>query len=112
MNKPTTRAYSRYAREAVSLLGCMIRAARTERRMTIAEVAERAGVSPGLVHRIEKGSMSSSIGVALEIAAIVGVRLFDAKPDTLSRYLSMTRDKLALLPKSARRRSHILKDDF
>ena len=80
MAKPAHRSYSRYAREAAELLGLMIRSARIERGITVADVAERAGISRGLVHRIEKGEMGSSIGAAFEVAAIVGLRLFEAEP--------------------------------
>ena len=75
MAKPAHRSYSRYAREAAELLGLMIRNARIERGNTVADVAERAGISRGLVHRIEKGEMGSSIGATFEVAAIVGLRL-------------------------------------
>lgn len=112
MAKPANRSYSRYAREAVELFGLMIRNARVERGLTAADVAERADVSRGLVHRIEKGEMGSSIGVAFELAAIVGLRLFEAEPTTLTRHLSMERDKLTLLPKSVRTGTAKVKDDF
>ena len=112
MSKPATRSYSRYGWEAVELLGHMICTARVEREMTIAEVAERAGVSRGLVHRIESGDMGCSIGATFEVAAIVGVRLFDAEPTTLTRYLGMARDKLTLLPKAVRQNPKAVKDDF
>jgi transcriptional regulator with XRE-family HTH domain len=112
MSKPAISSYSRYGREAAELLGHMIRNARVERKMTIADVAERAGVSRGLVHRIENGDMGCSIGAAFEVAAIVGVRLFDAEPTTLTRHLGMARDKLALLPKAVRRSPEAVNDDF
>ncbi|EPR43902.1 helix-turn-helix domain protein [Desulfovibrio sp. X2] len=112
MPKPTTRTYSRYAREAATLLGLMIHNARVERGQTIAEVAERAGVTRGLVGRIEKGDMGCSIGLVFEVAAIVGVRLFDAEPETLTRHLALARDRLALLPKAVRHGAKAVKDDF
>ena len=112
MAKPAQRSYSRYAREAAGLLGLMIRNARIARALTVADVAERAGTSRGLVHRIEKGAMGSSIGPAFEVAAIVGLRLFDAEPTTLTRHLSMERDKLTLLPQSVRTATMNVKDDF
>ncbi len=112
MAKPAHRSYSRYAREAAALLGAMIRSARIERGVTVAEVAERAGISRGLVHRIENGEMGSSIGAAFEVAAIVGLRLFESEPATLTRYLSMERGKLALLPQSVCARTAKAKDDF
>ncbi len=112
MAKPAHRSYSRHAREAAELLGSMIRAARIERNLTVADVAERAGTSRGLVHRIEKGEMGSSIGVAFEVAVLVGVRLFEVEPATLTRYLSMERNRLTLLPQSARTGTMKVKDDF
>lgn len=112
MAKPAQRSYSKYAREAAELLGLIVHSGRIERGLTAAEVAERAGVSRGLVHRIEKGDMGCSIGAVFEVAAIVGVRLFEAEPTTLSRHLSMARDKLSLLPQSVRTGTKKVKDDF
>jgi transcriptional regulator with XRE-family HTH domain len=112
MAKPAQRSYSRYAREAAALLGLMVRNARIDRDLTVAEVAERAGVSRGLIHRIEKGDMGCSIGAVFEVAAIVGLRLFEADSTTLNRHLSMARDKLTLLPKAVRTGTRKVKDDF
>ena len=112
MPKPAQRSYSRYAREAAALLGLLIHSARVERELTVAEVAERAGISRGLVNRIEKGDMGCSIGATFELAAIVGLRLFDAEPTTLTRHLSMARDKLTLLPKAVRTGTKKAKDEF
>ena len=112
MAKPTHRSYSRYAREAAELLGLMIHNARIERNLTVVDIAERAGISRGLAHRIEKGEMGSSIGAAFEMAAIVGLHLFEAGPSTLTRHLSMERDKHTLLPQSVHTRARQVKDDF
>jgi transcriptional regulator with XRE-family HTH domain len=112
MPKPSSRIYSRHAREAATLLGLMIHNARVERGQTIAEVAERAGVTRGLASRVEKGDMGCSIGVVFEVAQIVGVRLFDAEPETLTSHLALARDKLALLPKAVRQVRKAVKDDF
>lgn len=112
MAKPAQRSYSRYAREAAALLGFTVHNARIERELTVAEVAERAGVSRGLIHRIEKGDMGCSIGAVFEVAAIVGLRLFDADSTTLNRHLSMARDKLTLLPKAVRTGTRKVKDEF
>ena len=112
MVKPAHRSYSRYAREAAELLGLMIHNARIERGITVTDLAERAGISRGLAHRIEKGELGTSIGAAFEVAAIVGLRLFEAEPTTLTRHLSVERDKLTLLPQSARTATTTVKDDF
>jgi len=68
MSKPATRSYSRYAREAAELFGYLIHNARVEKGLTIAAVAERAGISRGLVHRIEQGDMGCSLGAVFEVA--------------------------------------------
>ena len=44
--------------------------------------------------------MGCSIGAVFEVAAIVGVRLFEAEPATLTRHLAMSRRHAGLLPKS------------
>ncbi|MYD43897.1 MAG: helix-turn-helix domain-containing protein [Gammaproteobacteria bacterium] len=112
MAKPASRAHSRYAHDAVKLLGLMIRSARIEQRVTVAELAERAGVSRGLLHRIERGQPGCSIGAVFELASVVGLRLFDAEPTTLANYLTMQRSNLTLLPQAARKSFGKVKEDF
>ena len=48
MSKSITHIYSRYSREAVGLLGKLIRAARKQRKLTAQEVADRAGHFQGV----------------------------------------------------------------
>jgi transcriptional regulator with XRE-family HTH domain len=113
MSKHTViRPYSRYSREAVQLLGALIRAARKERRLTGQETAERAGISRGLLQRIEKGDMKCEIGSVFEVAAILGIKLFDADEPALARHLLHTQEQLALLPKSVRKKTKTADDDF
>ncbi len=111
MTKPKFRSYSHYARDTVQLLGLMIRSTRIERNITISEVAERAGISRGLVQRIESGNMGTSIGVAFEVAVIVGLELFETEPSNLKRHLSIERNKLVLL-KSVRKKKRKINDNF
>lgn len=111
MAKPKFRSYSHYARDIVQLLGLMIRSTRIERNITTTEVAERAGISRGLVQRIESGNMGTSIGVTFEVAAIVGLELFETEPSNLKRHLSLERDKLVLL-KSVRKKKREINDNF
>jgi transcriptional regulator with XRE-family HTH domain len=112
MTKPSTRPYSRYSREAVVVLGQLIRLARIGHKLTFEELAERAGISRGLLHRIEKGDPGCSIGSVFEVAAIVGVRLFDADQPTLAMGIASNEATLALLPKSVRKSTRPVKDDF
>jgi len=112
MPKPVDRAYSRYSRDAAVLLGQLIRRARIERHITVEELAERAGLSRGLVHRVEKGDLGCSIGAMFEAAAVVGVRLFDADQMALAGQLSINAAALALLPQKVRTPTGPVKDDF
>ena len=112
MAKPTKRASSRYSRDALTLLGRLIRQARIERKLTTAMLAERAGISRGLVQRIEKGDPGCAIGAVFEVAAIVGVRLFDADQVMLRNALTANTATLALLPKAARAAKIRAHDDF
>ena len=112
MPKSVTRTYSRHSRNTTALLGGLIRTARKERKLTAQEVADRAGISRGLLQRIEKGNPKCEIGVVFEVATIVGVVLFDADETMLPKYLSQVRDKLILLPKSIRKKSSVVRDDF
>jgi len=112
MPKSITRTYSRYSRDAVALLGGLIRNARKERKLTTQEVAERAGISRGLLQRIEKGDLKCAIGAMFEVASIVGVKLFDADASALARHIRQTDDKLSLLPKSIHKTARSVDDDF
>ncbi len=112
MPKSITRAYSRYSRDAAALLSALIREARNDRKLTAQELADRAGISRSLLQRIEKGNLKCEIGAVFEAATIVGAQLFDAEGNTLTKYLRQTQEKLALLPKSVRKKAKAGRDDF
>jgi hypothetical protein len=112
MAKPQARAFSRYSQEAALLLGQAIRRGRIERKLTATALAERAGLSRGLVQRIEKGDPGCAIGAVFEAAAVVGVRLFDADERALTGKLGESAATLALLPKSVRVPRPKAEDDF
>ena len=112
MAKLSARAFSRYSREAALLLGQLIRLARIEKHMTVEDLAQRAGISRGLVHRIERGDLGCSIGAVFEASAIVGVRLFDAEPSTLAARISASATTITLLPQAVRSAPAQVKDDF
>ena len=113
MSKPTNRTYSRYTESAMQLLAGLIREARLERKMTAQEVADRAGISRGLLQRIEKGDLKCEIGAAFEVALIVGVHLFGMEDEAnLEFQLKQNKARLALMPKSIRKTNRQAKDDF
>ena len=108
----TQRPLSPYAADAVTLLGQLIRKARIERKLKAVEVTDRAGISRGLLRRIETGDSGCTIGAVFEVATIVGVRLFDTDQTSLSKALKTNREIMALLPKSVRNPRVEADDDF
>lgn len=112
MPKSVPRTYSAYSSDAMTLLSLHIRTARLERKISTQELAERAGISRSMLQRIEKADMKCEIGAVFEVATLVGVPLFDADNESLSKHIRQTRDKLALLPKKARKPTKNVDDDF
>lgn len=106
------RTYSRYGREAVTVLGQCIRIARIERKLSVAALAERAGVSRDFIQRIEQGDPRCGIGAVFEAAAIVGVPLFEEDRGALTARIAEQEEKLRLLPKSVHKSRTMVKDDF
>ena len=106
------RIYSPYAREAAALLGEQIKLGRRQRQWTEANLAERAGISRTTLQKIENGEMSCAIGLVFEVAALVGVVLFDSEKLPLTLQREQTHDKLALLPRRARAGNKPVPDDF
>ncbi len=112
MAKLPVRTLSRYTLEALSLLGTLIRLARTEKKMTAQELAERAGISRSLLARMEKGDPGCQLGATFEVATILGLRLFESDVAGLSAQRQRADDTLALLPKSVRKPNPVVNDDF
>jgi ribosome-binding protein aMBF1 (putative translation factor) len=106
------RPVSPYAAEAAKLLGELIRKARITRKMKTVDVTARAGISRGLLRRIENGDLGCTIGAVLEVAAIVGVQLFDAGPAAMTAALDANREVMALLPRRVRSPRLEVRDDF
>lgn len=110
---PRNRSYSRVTRDALIVLGKLIRISRTERGLTAQELAERAGISRTTLFNIEKGSPGPEIGIVFEVASIVGIRLFDHdERNTLKARMTYLDEKQTLLPKSVRRSVKDVDDDF
>lgn len=107
-----TKTYSRYTRKASELLGKMIRLNRKERGLTAQDLADRAGISRTTLQKIEKGDLKCEIGIVFEVAALVGVKLFDSDLPSLSPLEARIDDIIALLPKSIRPSKKGVDDDF
>lgn len=106
------RTYSNYALEAVSLLGKQIKLARKQRKWTEHELADRAGIARATLQKIEKGEPGCAIGLVFEVAALIGVKLFDADEKTLAERHGRMDDRLAVLPKSVHKSVKAVVDDF
>lgn len=64
-------------------IGSKLRALRAERRMSIADLAEKASVSAGIISQIERGKSNPSMKTLQRIRAALGVSLWaflDQKP--------------------------------
>lgn len=100
---------------AVTTLGTQIAIARKDLGWTVGELAERLGVSPQLVSRIEKGSPKASIGTVLEAAVLVGIPLFEVESNDvrgMHRVAQHEQLRLQLLPKRIRRRTLTVDNNF
>ena len=113
MTKKETRTYSRYTIEAMALMGKMIKAARTERKITLKDLSERTGVSVTAIRRIERGEPGCQLGDAFEVATIVGIKLFDDGSSSIRELNNRIEDKLTLLPSAVRKKqAKAVDDDF
>ncbi len=112
MRKTITKAYSRYANDAVRILAGEIKATRLERRITRQELSERAGVSRDFLYRLENGDPACKIGTVFEIAAILGIHLFQLNHEDLAIRGKNIENKLALLPNRARIKKVNIDNDF
>ncbi len=109
---PKQRTYSKYAQEAVTLLGKQIKLGRKQRKWSEKNLAERAGISRATLQKIESGDMSCAIGLVFEVATLVSINLFEQDKLPLSKHIEQTRDKIALLPKRIRVKTKAVHDDF
>lgn len=77
-------------------IGQRLRRLRTDRKLTIAELAAKAGVSSGIISQIERGASSPSINTLVKIRAALGVNLwqfFEDAPNATAENLRFVRRK-------------------
>jgi transcriptional regulator with XRE-family HTH domain len=106
-----THAYPRTVRHATQLLGSEIKLARVERRWSVRELAERAGISTGTLRKVEQGDPTVAIGTAFDVATLVGVPLFYEDRSRLAEATRLNRERAALIPQRVHRRGEV-DDDF
>jgi len=106
------RVYSQYCIEACTLLGRQIKLGRKQRKWTEHDLADRANISRATLKKIEKGDLTCGIGFVFEVAALVGVKLFESDHTSLVSRLESVDDKIALLPKAVHKSRQVVDDDF
>lgn len=108
-----SHAYLPGTKAAVEALGAEIATARRELGWTAAELADRLGVTPGVVSRIENGAPSTTIGTVFEAAVVCGLPLFEADSASgLRDVADRAQLRLALLPRRVRGVTTEISDDF
>ena len=93
-----TRVHLPQTLDAVRVLGLQVAAARRSRRMTARDLADRAHIDEKPLSKVEHGDPTVAIGIAFEVASLVGVSLFAPDPAELPAILHRQEDRLALLP--------------
>ena len=74
----STKAASEGSPEAGPVdIGARLRRLRTERSLTIVQLAEKAGVSSGMISQIERGTTNPSIKTLQRLRAALGVNLWE-----------------------------------
>ena len=104
-------AYPPTVYEAAELLGAEITQARIARRWTVRELAERAGISPATLQKVERGTPSVSLGTAFDAATLVGVPLFFTDGSRLADEAARLR-RPTLLPRAVRHLRGDLDNEF
>lgn len=107
-----THTYPKPVLHAAELLGAQVHEARLRRRWSVRELAERAGISTGTLHKVERGDPSVMLGTALDVATLVGVPLYHDDRSRLSEEVLHSRARLALLPRAVRPRTGDLDNEF
>ncbi len=99
MKRP--RRLSPATTDAATLLGRQVRLARKQQRWTAAELAERIGISPVTLRKVESGDPSVALGTAFEAASLVGIPLYE-DPERRRLEQDIVDARLAALPATVR----------
>lgn len=110
MRRPHT--YHPQTLATAELLGLEIARVRRERRWTSKDLAERAGISPITLRKIERGSPTVELGSAFEVATLLGIVLFAPDRKELSTLIEHAHTRLALLPERVRESARMDHDAF
>jgi len=97
---------------ALTHFSTLLRIRRKERKLTIAELADRLGVSVPTVRSLLAASPGVSIGTYFEAAHILGVALFDPETSRFTATAAKDEKLETLLPQRVREKKVELDDDF
>lgn len=103
-------AYSPPTRAAAALRGIQVKAGRRDRGWTTAQLAERVGVAPATLGRVERGDPTVALGTVLEADQLVDVPLFTEDVKARPQIPAAATSHLALLPQRVRPRPHKIDD--
>jgi transcriptional regulator with XRE-family HTH domain len=69
----TSRPLFPQTQRRAEALGERLRLARLRRRMSLTELAERVGVTRGTLSRLEKGDLSTNLGLLARVLGVLGL---------------------------------------
>lgn len=108
---PANRNYLRYTKEAIQLLGLMIRSQRKMKKISEMDFAERVGIARTTLQKIEKGDPKVEIGIFFEAAQMADIKLFNVTDD-FSAKEKHYQNKISLLPQRVRKPLKKVHDEF
>ncbi len=108
---PADRNYLRYTKEAIQLLGLMIRSQRKLKKISEMDFAERVGIARATLQKIEKGDPAVEIGIFFEAAQMANIKLFNVTDD-FSVKEKHYQNKISLLPQRVRKPLKKVHDEF
>lgn len=77
----------------IKVIGRAIKDLRTRRGMTLEELAEKSGCSPGFISQLERHQAAPSIVTLFAIAEVLGVKVTDFFPDVTNPAKIVRRDE-------------------
>lgn len=77
----------------MSNLGKRLKSYRVNRRFTMEQLSDRAGVSKSMISKIERGDVQPTLDVAMRIAKALGTHIVNILEPNLSRRVILTKAK-------------------
>ena len=103
------------AEATVALVGNRIRELRTNRNLTLQELAERTGLSSSLLSLVERGKTSPSIGTLVAISFALGIHmtdLFDNRTDATKEPVNRVENQPVYVTAQGVKRRVVRTDDL